>query len=180
MSLYNLYIHLLVWLGASPPPDYQKYLLNRKPIEPVWLSPIFFVLIVAVLISTLVIQSGFLLGIGLLTLSLREFLNTERFIKNAASTTGAVVKVIIIKMRGPNLYRLKMRFETVEGEVIEFSSRFMADIFIIPFQSGYILPILYDPANPKKARVDFPSIVWESYHLYACLGIGLVIGSLVI
>jgi hypothetical protein len=85
-------------------------------------------------------------------LGVRGVVTTQRFLATASTADGAVVDVDSDTHEETTDYNLVVRFVTASGQVVQFRS---AEGHSPPPESvGDSVRVLYDPANPQRARLD--------------------------
>ncbi len=99
------------------------------------------------------------LGLIFAALGIRALARARRFAATASRATGTVVDVTTkwSNARDPGATGSWLRFpvvqyETAEGRPITFTSR--TGTSPSPYKPGRQVPVLYDPANPRDARIN--------------------------
>jgi hypothetical protein len=113
---------------------------------------------------------GLLAAIGLFI-----FIHTRLFIGRAQEVKGTVVRMVYRhSSEGGGGYSPVYQFRTITGQTVEVQDGLSSNPPM--FREGQIIDVLYDPANPQKARIKR----WMSlYFLPVFLGgMGLLFGGI--
>src|SRR5574341_1333776 len=105
--------------------------------------------------STLGILS-LLLGLTLLAFGAREVWETGTFLRRAASATGTVLSIEVVRSRRSG-HRPLVRFQIPSGEEFVFRGRAESRQYAV----GATVPVLYDPKVPIDARLDSAGSLWR-------------------
>ena len=116
-------------------------------------------------------QLGLLMiAIGLVPGSLGGliFLRRLRFLRTTCATSGVVEKVTLVHLVDGHAYRPKITFTTQTGENVVLTSVGMSN----PprFRVGQVVPVVYDPSNPHKARIRSFASLWFASLFFGGLG----------
>jgi hypothetical protein len=121
--------------------------------------------------AVLILAAAVLMGLGV-----REFATTQRFLAKASTADGVVVRVDKVRDEKGTVYYPVVRFVTASGQVVEYTD----NVGQKPpaYRVGDAVRVLYDPANPQKARLDTWSSRWFLATILTILGmfILLVVG----
>jgi hypothetical protein len=126
-----------------------------------------------------------LAGALLIGLGVREFVTTQRFLAKASTADGVVVrvdKVVDYQWVGSGdertyekvtAYYPVVRFVTASGQVVQYTD----DVGEDPpaYRVGDSVRVLYDPANPQKARLDTWSSRWLDATITTSMGIFFIL-----
>jgi hypothetical protein len=114
------------------------------------------------------------IGLGLIGGGIYSFLSTRAFLRQAVPAEGAVIDLTAAwdSEDGSYTYYPRVRFRTPDGRAVEFTS----DVGSSPpaFEVGEPVRVLFDPANPARARIDSFVQLWLLPLILG--GIGLVFG----
>jgi hypothetical protein len=123
------------------------------------------------ILAVFILVGAFFIGLGV-----RSLVTTQRFLAKASTADGVVVRLdkVVERSREGDRYTLYypvVRFVTASGQVVEYSDDLGEDP--PAYRVGDSVRVLYDPADPQKARLD----TWSSQWLGATIQIG--VGGLV-
>jgi hypothetical protein len=113
---------------------------------------------------------GLLVVIGLFIL-----IHTRMFISRAQEVKGTVIRMVYThSSEGGGGYSPVYQFRTVTGETVVVQDGLSSNPPM--FKEGQIIDVLYDPANPQKARIK----KWLSLYFLPTLlgGLGLIFGGI--
>jgi hypothetical protein len=118
---------------------------------------------------------GFMLVAALfLGLGVREIVTTRQFPAAASAADGVVVKVDTdTDNKGHPSYHPVVRFVTASGRVVQYRDS-VGDGSLQARRVGDSVRVLYDPANPREARLD----TWSNRWIGATIEIGLGVAFL--
>ena len=127
-----------------------------------------------------------LLGVLFLIFSVKQLVDTRRFLAHAVGADAQVVDIarhIESRRQGSGknerwvdvpYYYPVVRFVTPLEEVVQFEARDGSDE---PgsYRVGQPLRILYNPANPHDARLDTANGRWGGVIVFAALGVAFIV-----
>ena len=116
-------------------------------------------------------QVGLLMiALGLLPASLGGliFLRRFRFLRTTYSTSGMVEKVTLMHLVDGHAYQPKITFTTQTGEKVVLTSMGMSNP--PQFQVGQEVPVVYDPHDPRRARLRSFAGLWFKSLFFGGLG----------
>jgi hypothetical protein len=111
------------------------------------------------------IIGGIFLAIGLffLVTAARDFVDRRQFLATAIRATGTVNRI----EKASRLNDLQVvTFTASTGETVEFRSMPAR----IPHEPGAVVPVLYDPADPRRAEIERYEELWHLIALRAAIG----------
>jgi hypothetical protein len=106
--------------------------------------------------------------------------NTLRFMERAVPANGVVVEIarevdVGVRQSGEEYYFPVVEFVTARGQVVRFQANESTNS---PGEMmGDEVGILYDPANPRDARLDTGFSVWGGAAVFGGIGLCFVIIS---
>jgi hypothetical protein len=111
-----------------------------------------------------------LVGALLLVIGIIVWINTRMFVARAQQVKGTVDHNKYRHNKDGEEYAPVFKFKTLKGETIEVASY----IYSYPpeFKAGQEVDILYDPQNPKRARINKGSSLY--FVPLLLVGIGLL------
>ncbi len=115
-----------------------------------------------------------LVGMLLVAIAIFLFIRTRIFLSTAKQVKGTVVRMVYShSSEGGGGYSPVYQFRTIEGQIIEAGDSMSSNPPM--FHEGQVIDVLYDPANPQKARIK----KWMSLYFVSVLlgGMGLVFGG---
>jgi len=98
------------------------------------------------------------IGVAMLTLAIFFWRQTRRFLETAVDTEGTIINLATVTRRGETSYRAIVEFDTRDGSRIRWRDKTTSDPPV--GQRGDRLPMKYDRANPRNARINLPSRLW--------------------
>jgi hypothetical protein len=106
------------------------------------------------------------------------FLRRLRFLRKNCTTSGVVEKVTLMHLVDGNAYQPKITFTTRTGENVVLTSVGMSN----PprFRVGQEVPVVYDPSNPRKARIRSFASLWFASLLFGGLGSSFLLIALML
>lgn len=122
---------------------------------------------------------GLLLAIGVFL-----FVRTRMFISRAQEVKGTVVRMVWSGggSEGGGGYSPVYQFRTMDGQTIVVTDSLSSNPPM--FKEGQMIDVLYDPANPQKARIKkwmnlyFTSVLLGGMGLiFGCVGVVLLFGN---
>ncbi len=131
-----------------------------------------------------------LAGAFFIAMGVREFVTTQRFLAKASAADGVVVKVDKVvdhqwtgsgdrqRYEEVTLYYPVVRFVTASGQVVQYTDDLGEDP--PAYQVGDSVRVLYDPANPQKARLDTSLSRWLDAAVPTIIGLVILVVSVVI
>ena len=119
-----------------------------------------------------------LVGALLLVIGVIVWINTRMFAARAQQGKGTVDHMKYRHDSDGGGYAPVFKFKTLKGETIEFGSYIYSDP--PEFKAGQVVDVLYDPQNPKRARINKGSSLYFVPLLLAGIellffGIGVVL-----
>jgi Protein of unknown function (DUF3592) len=112
----------------------------------------------------------------------RGIRETRRFVDASASATGTVTDSVGRWYRDPGddpgvskLSHPVVRFVTGDGRTVEFESQAASNL--AP-KIGQQVTVLYDPTNPKEAKIKSFMMLWALPVIFTVLGVFLLIPGL--
>lgn len=116
-----------------------------------------------------------LVGFLLLVIGLFILMRTRLFISKSQEVKGTVTHLIASSgSEGGTVYAPVFKFTTIQGQVIEVEEKVASNP--PQFSQGQIVDILYDPENPRHARVK------KGFNLYFVPillgGMGIIFGGI--
>lgn len=113
----------------------------------------------------------FVLAIVLIGFGVSSIRESRALVASAARVGGVVVRFAVDHSADITVRKPVLRFRTVDGVEVETTSSISHNSGTL--RSGMRVPVLYDPRDPRKARIDYGqrSGSWS--------GIGLVVGGVV-
>ncbi len=96
------------------------------------------------------------------------FLRRLRFLRTACTTFGVVSEVTLMHLVDGNSYLPKITFITQTGEKVELTSVIMSNP--PQFQVGQEVPVVYDPHDPRRARLRSFAGLWFKSLFFGGLG----------
>lgn len=120
---------------------------------------------------TVSFQLGLLMtAIGLVPASLAGliFLHRLRFLRTACMTFGVVEQVTLLHLVDGHAYQPKITFTTQAGGKVQLASVGMSN----PprFRVGQEVPVVYDPSDPHRARIQSLASLWFASLLFGGVG----------
>jgi hypothetical protein len=123
-----------------------------------------------------------LLGAVLVVLGVKTLMDTRRFLTTAKVARGVVVRVdqrVVTEQRGPSddpyYVQVTHKFPVVEfTTAYEQVAQFRADDGSL--RVGDSVRLLYDPANPRNARLDNWGNRWAGFLALTGIGLGFLAG----
>jgi len=128
-----------------------------------------------------------LFGVVFGTIGIVLLIQTRRFLARALRVPGVVVDLVRSYSRSSNgggstTYRPVFRFQTYEGMDVEVTGNMGTNP--PPARPGEQVNVLYDPGNPRNARLDkrgqrggFVSWIFIGFGVvFTAIGVGLTIG----
>ncbi len=115
-----------------------------------------------------------LVGMLLAVIAIFLFVRTRIFLRTAQEVKGTVIRMVYHhSSEGGGGYSPVYQFRTLEGQTIEAGDSMSSNPPM--FREGQVIDVLYDPANPQKARIK----KWMSLYFVSVLlgGLGLVFGG---
>jgi hypothetical protein len=106
---------------------------------------------------------------------LRVFGRTRRFVAASASAKGTVTDSVGRWYSDPGVSKLShpvARFVTGDGRTVEFESQVGSNL--AP-KVGQEVTVLYDPLNPKEARIRSFMMLWALPSIFTVLGVLLLV-----
>jgi hypothetical protein len=120
---------------------------------------------------TIIITVFSLIGATFFGIGLFSFIDTQNFIKTAASTEGVVFELKPVQSRKNRgfTYAPVVKFQTPDGKNIQFQSSTSSN----PpgFSVGQTVPVLYNRSNPQEAQVDSFVQLWLLPTVFGGFGI---------
>ena len=116
-----------------------------------------------------------LVGLLLAAIGVFIWIWTRVFLNTAQEVKGTVVRMVYShSSEGGGGYSPVYQFRTIDGQTIEVADGLSSNPPM--FHEGQIIDVLYDPANPQKARIK----KWMSLYFVSALlgGMGLVFGGI--
>lgn len=116
-----------------------------------------------------------LVGLLLVAIGVFIWIRTRIFLSTAQEVKGTVVRMVYHhSSEGGGGYSPVYQFRTLEGQTIEAGDSMSSNPPM--FHEGQVIDVLYDPANPYKARIK----KWMSLYFASVLlgGMGLVFGGI--
>jgi Protein of unknown function (DUF3592) len=118
----------------------------------------------------------FVIGFGLVLLGHRYYLNTEAFLKSASHTSGRVVELKEVQSSDSTTWAPIIEFDDTAGH----HQRFVERISSNPsnYRSGQIVDVLFNPGNPRDARIDRGQAnQWAAMLLGSTGGLFILLGA---
>jgi len=121
----------------------------------------------------------FLGGLLFLTVAITSAKNTRMFVGEASAAHGTVIDMVARQSSDSTTYAPVVRFETEEGETVEFTSNTSSEP--PSYVKGERVEILYRPLAPHDARINDFGSLWASPLMFGTAGsIFFLIGAGVI
>jgi hypothetical protein len=95
---------------------------------------------------------------------------TQEFLRDSFRASGEVVSYREVKDKDETRFRPKLRFSTADGSIVSFEGQMATTTE--RFKIGEKVPVVYNRADPQKARVALFTDNWLGATL--ALGIGLL------
>lgn len=128
----------------------------------------------------LVLGANGLISFAMLAIGVISYLRTRRFLSNAVETRGIVTASEYKGQSsedGGSMYSPKIRFTDSIGKQYEFTENWSSNR--PDFNVGDEVIVLYDPANPQKARRGGNK--WKFYFITWLLGgLGLLFSGILV
>jgi Protein of unknown function (DUF3592) len=116
------------------------------------------------------------LGVGAVQVALAGFFiaRTRRFLRTAIDASGTIVELLESRSSegGPS-YQAVVEFPTGDGTLIRWTETMASNP--PAGQPGEQLPMKYDPADPRNARISRPFRLWFLSGLFGLLGLVFVV-----
>ena len=122
--------------------------------------------------------NGFL-SFTMLAIGIISYIRTKKFLSTAIETRGIVVEKIFKGSAegGGSMYSPQIQFTDRMGQVVNFTENWSSNR--PDFKIGDEVIVLYDPANPQKARRGGKK--WKFYFITWLLGgLGLLFSSILV
>jgi hypothetical protein len=116
-----------------------------------------------------------LVGLLLVAIGVFIWIRTRIFLSTAQEVKGTVVRMVYHhSSEGGGGYSPVYQFRTIDGQTIEAGDSMSSNPPM--FHEGQVIDVLYDPANPHKARIK----KWMSLYFASVLlgGMGLIFGGI--
>ena len=127
------------------------------------------------------VLTGFILGaIGVVFLVVGAItaIRTRSFLRSAVATQGTVVGFAKqTSSEGGSSTHAQVEFATAEKESVTFTERSQT---FGGLAVGATVPVTYDPAKPKNARIATSGRLWVSTIVTIGLGVALVIVAVIL
>ncbi len=120
---------------------------------------------------------GLLLGgLGVLAVfgGMRSLRQARGFRARARRVTGVVTGIHADRRDGQSTTYPVLRFRTLEGAEVETTSNVNEEPLYLTRARGAQVPVLYDPADPRKACIDSPSGRGQVKSGYGTIVLGVV------
>jgi hypothetical protein len=118
-----------------------------------------------------------LVAVLLIGLGVRGVATTRRFLASTSAADGVVVKVDEVttsrKQETTSRYYPVVRFVTGSGQVVRYRDHSGANP--PAYRVGDQVRVLYDPANPQRARLDTWASLWLKAVILLIIGVPLLI-----
>jgi hypothetical protein len=101
---------------------------------------------------------------------------TQTFLQTSARASGAVVSYREIRDGDDTRFRPRIRFETANGSIVAFEGQLATTT--TRFAIGDKVPVVYDTANPQKARVALFTDNWLGATVALVIGALCLVGGL--
>lgn len=107
-----------------------------------------------------------------------RFMRIWSFQEKASRTQGKVVEMVSRSFNNKTLYAPVFVFTDAAGKEYKIQSDALSNS-PLHHHVGETVTVLYDPADPKSARIDSFSSLWSSPRLFSCVGaLGFIIGAI--
>jgi hypothetical protein len=128
----------------------------------------------------LALSARILLALGLCCGLLGLYLANEAqtFLQSSVRASGEVVSYREIRDGDDTRYRPRVRFETANGSIVAFEGQLATTT--TRFTIGEKIPVVYDAANPQKARVALFTDNWLGATVALAIGALCFVGGLFI
>ncbi|MBW8484941.1 DUF3592 domain-containing protein [Actinomadura parmotrematis] len=93
-------------------------------------------------------------GAGFVIGGVHRFRTTRAFLASARRAWGVVEDVRVVRSTDSNEYFPVLRFRTAEGADVRTVGELPGSAWELQQSKGRSVPVLYDPADPDRARVD--------------------------
>ena len=110
-----------------------------------------------------------LLAFGLLGGAVFAYFKQRRTLESRVGTTGTVVELTTTAGRRGTLYCPVVEFTPSSGETVRFTSDFGTRP--ASHKIGQSVNVRYNPADPRKAEIDFTTSLWPVPLVLAFLGV---------
>ena len=110
-----------------------------------------------------------LVGLSLLAVGGYLLFDTRAFLSDAAATSGTVISLSLTSESGTTLYAPIVSFVTGDGESLVLRSNAYSEGW--KDRQGDIVKVLYDPADPKKAKIDSLFQLWGATLIFSGVGV---------
>ena len=107
-----------------------------------------------------------IIGLGLLAVGGYLLFDSRAFLSDAAATSGTVISLVESDEGG---YAPIVSFVTGDGESLVLRSNVYSEGWID--RRGDTVTILYDPANPEKAKIDSLFQLWGATLIVSGVGV---------
>ncbi|MFG1626791.1 DUF3592 domain-containing protein [Kribbella sp. NPDC049227] len=127
-------------------------------------------------VTVLMLVAVFLIGLGV-----RGIVTTQRFLASTSAADGVVVKVDQVTSHegdGTTKYHPVVRFVAASGQVVQYRDHVGENSQA--YTVGDSVRVLYDPANPQRARLDTWASLWLEAVIMLVFGVPLLFVSAVI
>lgn len=130
-----------------------------------------------------VVKYGFtLIGVIVLLITHHIYSGVRDFVDISASADGVVIRQIKHENYDGTEYQPVVRFVTPEGEKVEFRAQMSSSPPL--YDVGEAVEVLYDPADPAKAKIGGFFAIWAATLIVGTLGViatlsglGLLVGT---
>ncbi|HEX7734566.1 MAG TPA: DUF3592 domain-containing protein [Ktedonobacteraceae bacterium] len=120
-------------------------------------------------------STSFQLGLWLIAIGLLPgglgwllFSNRLRFLRRTKLTTAVVEDMTLKHLVDGHAYQPKITFTTHLGEKVELASVMMSNP--PQFKVGQEVPVLYNPNNPRQARIRSFTTLWLATVIFVSTG----------
>lgn len=132
--------------------------------------------------SLLGVMGLLLVAVVLIGLGVKDVVTTRRFLAGTSAADGVVVKVDDVttshKDGTTSRYYPVVRFVTGSGQVVQYRDHLGENS--PAYRVGDPVRVLYDPANPQRARLDTWASLWLEAMILLMIGVPLLFVSAVI
>ena len=122
------------------------------------------------------------MGVGILMVALGAFfyVRTKNFVSRSQEVKGTVTKLVYDSDSEGSGYYTVFQFTTLNGQINETTSNVRTNP--ASHKVGEVIDVLYDPANPKDARIKktstlyfVPMLVGGLGGVFFCMGVALFV-----
>lgn len=110
------------------------------------------------------------IGLSLLLGAAWSVSSTKAWIAHATEVEGKVIEMVRIRDRddGGYMFAPLVRFETTDGNTVEFQSSFRSNP--PAYRTGQIVSVLYDPEDPQSAAIRGVFSLWLTSMILGFIG----------